>query len=448
MAEANGNAAIPADMPIRVADTLATAPTPTAPTASTATDVPAITADEIGHAWRESGEHWQRVVAWLATRRQAQRQRARERQEDDPFRSLALEGRTITLNGYGAGLFVQHDCLVVKQGRSFSTQEATTETLTRGVHGVTALVWITNGGAGSLSVQALKWCASQNITVTMLTERGECLAVIRPSPYAPATLGIPGQENGRPDIALRRAQYNLAPSGKDVALARWLITRKIAAQHQTAHRHKELPDRQRALDATEQALSWLQLDPPPPFLTTLDGIRLLEARAAQGYFRAWQGLPLRVDAKAQARWSTMHAHWLTIGPRFSALTRYQSPRNATNPPMACLNFLYGCLEAQVRRSLHAIGADVVCGILHADKPQNPRDNLVLDAMEPLRANVDSLFLSFLGKQVFGLGDFQARSDGSIAIHPSLCRVLAESCRVEQRKVDDEARALRAQVLTL
>jgi CRISPR/Cas system-associated endonuclease Cas1 len=115
--------------------------------------------------------------------------------------------------------------------------------------------------------------------------------------------------------------------------------------------------------------------------------------------------------------------------------------------MACLNFLYACLESQVRRSLHAIGADLSCGILHADKPDHPRDNLVLDAIEPLRAQVDNLFLAFLGMQVFSLGDFQLRSDGSVALHPALCRVLVESCRVEQRKVDDEVRLLRAVLLS-
>jgi CRISPR-associated endonuclease Cas1 len=397
--------------------------------------------EEIGAEWRASGEHWQRVVDWLAVRRQAQQARQREQQEDNPYRTNALEGRTLVLGGFGAGLFVQHDQLVLKQGRTHSTQETSSETLHRGVHGVTAIVWLTNGGAGSLSLAALKWCASQNITVSMLTERGDVLAVVHPAVDAPATLGIPGQGNGRPDIALRRAQYSAQPSGKDVVVARWIIERKIAAQRATATKHPELPDQRRALDATAQALAWLHLDTPPPYLHTIDGVRLLEAKVASGYFAAWRGLSLRLDAKARARWP---AHWLTVGPRLSALTRYQSPRNATNPAQACVNFLYGGLESQVRQSLNAIGADLACGLLHSDKP---RDNLVLDAMEPLRGLVDDLFLSFLSKHVFGPGDFQARSDGSVAIHPALCKVLVALCRIEQRRVDAEARALRDQLLT-
>lgn len=61
--------------------------------------------DEIGTAWLESGEHWDKVAAWYAERQAAERKRAAQR--DSVYSTLASEGRTITLAGYGTRLTVK-----------------------------------------------------------------------------------------------------------------------------------------------------------------------------------------------------------------------------------------------------------------------------------------------------------------------------------------------------
>jgi CRISPR-associated endonuclease Cas1 len=420
---------------------------PATVTTATVTGRTAPTAEEIGREWRESGEHWQRVTEWLSQRQEMQRRRQAQADEDAPYRVLASEGRTITLHGYGAGLFVKNGQLHVTQGRSYSTEPVHDEMLSRGLHGVSTLVWITNGGAGSLSIQAIKWCAQQAITLVILTERGECLGVIHPSADAPTALGIPGRGNaatsraGRSDVALRRAQYLLASSGRDIEVARQLLHRKIAAQRQTAQKHQELPNQARALEATSLALEWLGVTPPTPFLSSLVGLRVMEAKAARGYFASWVGLPLRVDAKARSRWP---APWLMVAERNSPLTRWHSARSATNPGQAMLNFAYSLLESQVRAALNVIGADQACGVMHADL--QARDSCVFDLMEPLRGPVDDLLLSFWQQHTFSPGDFAAQTSGAVLIHPSLCRVLVEECRLPQRRVDDEARWLRELLL--
>jgi CRISPR-associated protein Cas1 len=123
-----------------------------------------------------------------------------------------------------------------------------------------------------------------------------------------------------------------------------------------------------------------------------------------------------------------------------------SPRAATNPAQAILNFCYALLESQTRQALNAVGADVSVGVLHAD--QDGRDSLVYDVMESLRGEVDDLFLSFLGEHTFGAGDFQAMTTGQLTIHPSLCRVLVQLVRVPQKRADDEARWFRAQLVDM
>jgi CRISPR-associated endonuclease Cas1 len=451
MARINGKEPDAAPLPTRpladVADIAGVAPSPVRRTAQPIATTPQpapLTAEEIGREWRASGQHWEAVAAWMAERAAARAKRQAERFEETGRLLVATEGRVLVLHGFGAGLFVKNGALLVKHGQVYSDQEVEDEVLPRGEHGVSTLVWITNGGAGSLSIQALKWLAQQAITLVLLTDHGALIGTVYPSPDSPTALDVAGRDHrltSRPDIVLRRAQYRLS-GARQVALARQLIERKVTAQHDTLTRHPELPDRARGLAASGMALEWLRLDPPMPLLTTVEGIRLMESRAARGYYGSWVGLPLRTDASARRRWPP---RWLSVAGRYSPLTRWHSPRRAVNPGQSMLNWLYACLEAQVRGALNAYGFDPAVGILHADDPN--RDSLVFDVMEPLRGALDERYLSFLAQHTFGAGDFQARTDGSVAIHPSLLRVLTEICRLPQRRVDDEVRWLREILLS-
>ena len=207
--------------------------------------------------------------------------------------------------------------------------------------------------------------------------------------------------------------------------------------------HPELPDRERAYAAIEIAATWLSLPHATPATNTLDGVRLYEARAGKGYYAAWQGLTLRTDRAAVKQWPPS---WHTITQRKSVLTRWLSPKHAVNPAHAMLNFAYSLLESQTRQALNAIGADLVCGVLHSDR--YGRESLVFDIMEPLRGLVDTMFLTFLQEHTFSAADFGMQTNGAVTIHPSLCRVLAEMVRVPQRKADDEARWFRTQLVDM
>lgn len=132
-------------------------PLPPLPTPPTPPTPP--TAEEMGRAWRESGRHWEAVAAWLAERSAARTKQQAERFRETGRQLVAAEGRVLVLHGFGAGLFVKNGSLIVKHGRVYSDQEVADEVIPRGEHGLSALVWITNGGAGSLSIQAIKWLA-------------------------------------------------------------------------------------------------------------------------------------------------------------------------------------------------------------------------------------------------------------------------------------------------
>jgi CRISPR-associated endonuclease Cas1 len=397
-------------------------------------------ADELGENWQNSGMHWDSVEQWYLDKSSAEAKRTAVK--NSAYSTLASEGRTITLTGFNSRLSVKRGNLIVQSGHVYAAESPNVETLYSGIHGTSTIIWLTNGHSGSLSIDALKWCSMQNITIRILTNRGEHMATIHPSPDAIQALGYPKTENGRVDIALRRAQYNLQPSGKDIELARLIITRKLYAQRKCLDEHVELPDRDRGYTAIDTALNWLLQDKPKQGYT-LDNIRLNEARAANAYFLSFRGLSLQLDEKALKNWPP---HWRVFAERNSALTRFMSARLATCPINAMLNFVYAMLESQIRTSLNAIGADVACGILHGDKDN--RDSLVFDCIEALRGEIDSLLLNFINTHVFSSGDFNVAQTGQVSIHPSLCRVLAEQVRITQRKADDEARWFRTELFKL
>jgi CRISPR-associated protein Cas1 len=365
--------------------------------------------ERVGREWRESGEHYARVTA-QALSREAQRR----------------EGRTLILAGYGLRLSVEHDALIVQDGRTHSTQEPARTTLQRAMHDVSRIICL--GATGSLSTAAIRWCQEQAIHVALLTTRGERLATLTAEPLG--------------DSALRRAQYMASTTGLDVQIARELVRRKLLAQQATIATHPELPDRARAHEALDMALAWLGMTEPTPFLSTLDGLRMLEGRAARGYFGAWVGLGVRW-ARADVR--RVPPFWGQVRERSSPLAPTGNARHAVDPVNALLNLDYAVLATQCRQALAARGFDLACGFLHADKPG--RDSLVYDLMEPLRGAVDGLVLDLLARTVFHAGNFARGADGSCTLHPQLAKAVVASCRAPQAQIDEHARWLREVLLS-
>jgi CRISP-associated protein Cas1 len=151
---------------------------------------------------------------------------------------------------------------------------------------------------------------------------------------------------------------------------------------------------------------------------TVNELRLLEARSAVAYFRAWYATSLL--------WCTSARHpipdeWRTVGPRFTRVYSTGS-RNASHPVNAVLNYAYTVLQSHVQIRLVAEGFDPMLGIMHSDRDDGAA--FVFDMMEPERPKVDRAVLAFLKSEALHPADFTIREDGVVRLNPELARRVA------------------------
>ena len=340
---------------------------------------------------------------------------------------LLRAGQTIVLTGYGCGIRVEHDALVVTEGRTYHPQQPIVHTLHRGLHRVQRIVCL--NPKGSLSFPALEWCRDQKITVIILGYDGGLLSTLTPNETA--------------DAALRRRQYLAQNDGTDIRIAREILLAKFKAQRGTILDHDTVfLGAKQAYEMLTAAIAWFTLPNPPPWLSTLSELRLYEAKAALAYFAVWKDVPVRWHRKDMYR---VPPHWRTCGPRNSPISSGKTARWAIDPVNACLNYAYGVLEGQCRQALSGQGFDATCGFLHADK--SGRDSLVYDLMEMERGTVDGLVLGFLQTHVLHYGDLTKVSDGSCRLHPEMARAVVAACKLPQERIDKHAKWLRELLVT-
>lgn len=120
--------------------------------------------------------------------------------------------------------------------------------------------------------------------------------------------------------------------------------------------------------------------------------------------------------------SRVPEHWCSFGSRISSLTG--SPRLATNPANAILNYLYTLLEAEAGLAATTLGLDPELGVLHADTPR--RDSLACDLMEPIRPDVDALVLNWLQHEPLPRNYFFEQRDGNCRLMAPLASKLSQT----------------------
>ena len=123
--------------------------------------------------------------------------------------------------------------------------------------------------------------------------------------------------------------------------------------------------------------------------------------------------------------SRVPEHWRSFGTRVSPLTG--SPRHATNPPNAILNYLYSVLESEARLAAAALGLDPGLGVLHVDTPA--RDSLACDLMEPVRPQVDAYLLDWITRQPLKREWFCEQRDGNCRLAGSFAMRLSETAPI-------------------
>jgi CRISPR-associated endonuclease Cas1 len=301
-----------------------------------------------------------------------------------PHSPVIRKSGVLVLQGYGVRVQVNAGHLTLHDGIA---DDRRTIRLPRVNHGLKRLVII--GSDGFVTLEALRWLADQGAAFVMLDRRGKVLAVTGPVASS--------------DAKLRRAQALALSNGTAIKISKDLICQKLAGQ--------ELLVRDMLHDSlTADVIARFRDDLGSS--NNLDAIRLVEARAARHYWGCWSNLPILWPRKEEPR---VPEHWKRFGSRISPLT--QSPRLASNPPNALLNFLYSLLECESRLSAAAMGLDPGLGVLHMDTAN--RDSLACDIMEPTRTKCDAFVLDWLQREPLHRSDFWEDRNGNCRLASSL-----------------------------
>ncbi|MEZ4492459.1 MAG: CRISPR-associated endonuclease Cas1 [Dehalococcoidia bacterium] len=306
----------------------------------------------------------------------------------------------LVLSGYGVRVAVERRHLVIRDGFPSERRESR---LSRATCGLKRLVVL--GHSGTVSLEALRWIQDVGAAFVHIDADGTVVT----ASTAPALN----------DSRLRRAQALAGLDERGYAIAKELIRIKIEGQRAVlsaidpeSHEYGAIDDALRALAEAAD----------------LDSIRLFEANAAAAYWRAWSPIEVRFARNHLPR---IPAHWQRFGARGSAVTG-ASPRRASNPANALLNYLYAILEAETRIALLTLGLDPGMGVLHAD--QRGRDSLALDVMEAARPAADRMLLDLLQSRVFRAADFHEMRDGTCRLVSPMPEQVVGSADAMRREI--------------
>ncbi|HEV3092004.1 MAG TPA: CRISPR-associated endonuclease Cas1 [Candidatus Cybelea sp.] len=310
-----------------------------------------------------------------------------QQQTTSIYPPLQVRAGVLVVDGYGIALRVlNRGKLRVEDGLG---RQRRSIVLDRAGCGLERLVLI--GHAGYVTLEALAWLRAIGAALVQIGRDGEVLAHSVPYGY-----------DGHP---IRRAQALAVTNGLDLAITRELIAAKLDGQRRILVRLgadlREFDKLRAAIDAAD----------------SIERARVIEANAAALYFSAWRDVRIRFRGRDLAR---IPKRWLRCDSRASVLTG--APRAATSPINAMRNYLFACLESEARLALLAQGCDPAMGVLHAD--QRNRDSLALDAMEPVRADVDAFLLDLLEDREFTARDFGELPNGVCRIAAPLTHELA------------------------
>jgi len=303
-------------------------------------------------------------------------------------RRVAPAPDTLTLAGYGVRLSIERGHLLITDGIGASRR---TIRLPR-VSGLKRVMVL--GHAGTVSLEALRWLRDVGAIFVQMDADASLVAV-----------GVPTNAG---DVRVRRGQALALGTRTGVEVARALLLAKVKGQGDVLRR---IPQRAEARATIEHAAASLNN------AETIAELRYIESRAAAAYWEAWQDVGTRFPAREAKR---VPEHWLRFGTRSSLLN--DSPRKATSPVNALLNYLYAILEAEARIAIAKVGCDAGMGVIHSDRPS--RDSFAFDLMEPVRPEVDRYVLELLAKRTFLRSDFFETREGVCRLMPEIAAPLA------------------------
>jgi len=296
-------------------------------------------------------------------------------------------------DGFGVRVGVDRGRLVVADGLGTHRRE---RRYSRATHGLARLVVLSS--AGTVGLDALRWCAGAGVGVVVLDPFG-------------GELHLTSGGAGNNDPRLRRAQAWAMATPAGFEATRYLIASKLARQASVA---KSRPSNRTA------AKTIVRLRDELGDAQTLEELRHVEAITANVYWNAWSEIEVPFVRKDVPR---VADHWRTFEGRRSAVNLGTS-RSATDPANALLNYGYRLLEAEGRLACLAVGLDPGLGILHSDL--KGRDSMVLDVMEAVRPVVDGYVLDLFKVRLLTKTDFAEDGRGVLRVLPPLTHRIAEA----------------------
>lgn len=332
-------------------------------------------------AWATRAEHWQRDKV------RGPRGRPSKRREPE----------ALILSGHGVNLRVEHGALVVQNGFTHYPQKRETWRFFPSDRRVPSRIVLLDAD-GSVSFDVLAWLSARDIPMIHINWQGEVMTV--------------GGQRAI-DPKLYRAQLAAQESKAGLSLATELVRKKIAASLDTLQSLPDTTERRQSMVKLGKSLGMLDKGPQ----ISIEGLRLVEGRAALAYLKGWQSLSIQWKGIGR---KPIPDNWYKIGLRQSHLSG--TNRHATHPFNAMLNYAYGMLESQVRIAAVTAGLDPTIGYLHATRPG--RVALVYDLMEPLRPRVDQQILRFIQCNILSPSDFTLSTAGVCRLHPQLVRAVA------------------------
>jgi CRISPR-associated endonuclease Cas1 len=297
------------------------------------------------------------------------------------------------VDGYGVSVTTSSGRLKVCDGIGTRRRE---RIYSRANHGLARLVVM--AATGALSLEAIRWMEGAGVPFVLLDPgTGSMLAS--------------SSRVANDDARLRRAQALAPGTETGLEVARYLTKLKLAGEASIAADE---------LATTGVAEMIIRIASRLDDSSTLEEIRQIEAAAAKAYWSAWADVAIEFVRKDLTR---VPENWLRFEGRRSAINP-RSPRYASDPVNAMLNYLYRLLEIEGQLASLAVGLDPALGVLHADT--RGRASLVLDLIDSSRPVAERHVLRLIRSQPLRWRDFNEDSRGEIRVLAPLTHRLAEA----------------------
>lgn len=275
--------------------------------------------------------------------------------------------------------------------------------------GVARLVIL--GSTGYVSLEAFRWCADLGVQIMHADRDGRLM------------MASPGQSG---DARIREAQVHAQPNGHlssmGMRIVKDIMSVKLSGQAEIAS--GVLNSAKHADRINIQLKRMLNSERLADMLSA-------EGTAANAYWDSWKNRVFVPFNPSDLK--LVPAHWYGFNGRVSSVMK--SPRHASDPVNAMLNYAYKICESEALLACHTSGLEPMWGFSH--EHSKAELGMVFDLMEALRPDSDRAVLSMLDHSAgIPMGDngrplyfdvlwFCETKDGTCRLVAPLAHMIAE-----------------------